>query len=192
VKSVKTCIFGGAFDPIHSGHLTVAECAIAHYSIERFLWVPTFLPPHKELSRTAFHHRMEMVQLVVGGKKRHNVSDIESKLPQPSYTLNTIYSLKEEFGRHDEWYFLMGADNWPLFKSWYKWETVLKEICILIFPRENEKIENLPPGVQLIKAKTCRDDSTSIRKRLKENTSLEKAGVLPEIRYYILEHGLYR
>ena len=188
----KTCIFGGAFDPIHAGHLKIVEKTGELLSIDRFVWVPTYKSPHKRLPETPYRHRLKMVRLALAGKKNYSVSSIESRLPQPSYTLNTIASLKKQYGGHNDWYFLMGADNWIIFKSWYKWEEVLNTINILIFPRAGYEIKNLPGGAQLIKTRLWKKNSTTIRGKLRNNISMEKAGILPEIKNYIKIHHLYQ
>ncbi|MFC1586610.1 nicotinate (nicotinamide) nucleotide adenylyltransferase [Fibrobacterota bacterium] len=187
----KICIFGGAFDPIHTGHLKVAEQASILLAINRFIWVPTFSPPHKEPSRTPYHHRLKMVRLAISGNETHRVSDIESKLSQPSYTLDTISALKKQYAQTEQWFFLMGADNWTIFRSWYKWDKLLEEIKIIIFPRENHQIKDIPRGVTLLKTAVFTETSTVIRENLKKEVPLDKAGILPNIKDYILEHKLY-
>jgi len=187
----KTCIFGGAFDPIHLGHIKVANEACKRLCIDRFIWVPTFAFPHKTQSRTAYEHRLQMIQLTLKKKGRHIVSDIESALPVPSYTINTFHALKNKFGSKGKWYLLIGADNWKIFNTWYKWETLMKEIQIIIFPRENSLLKHVPDNIQILPVKTLKFTSTKIREQLKTNIPLENTGVLPEIKDYILSNHLF-
>jgi nicotinate-nucleotide adenylyltransferase len=190
-SSFKNCIFGGAFDPIHCGHLSLAEQAVTMLSIDRLIWVPTFHSPHKEPSRTPYNHRLKMVQLAVSGKKGYLVSDIESRLSQPSFTLNTVKSLRTYFGEEGEWYLLMGADNWTAFNSWYQWEILLKEVKILIYPRENHSVNDLPSGVIMMQARMLEVTSTEIRELLKKGLSVKDSQIMPQIKDYILKQGLY-
>ena len=187
----KTCIFGGAFDPIHNGHLSIVNAAIKHFSLDRVLWVPTRHSPHKEPSRVDFKHRLNMINTVLARNPRHIVSDIESRLPRPSYTVNTITSLKAKYGAGDHWFMLIGADNWQIFKTWHQWQKIMKEVQIIIFPRAQYPINSLPEGVEVLGTGIYPETSTAIRQSIKNREPLEKTGVLPEIKEYIQKHHLY-
>lgn len=186
------CIFGGSFDPPHEGHRHLARAAGSAFSIDRLYWVPAQDPPHKATPRTPYRHRLEMCRLAVTAMPGNEVSDIEAGLPQPSYSLNTIRALKSRHDRPgDTWLFLIGADNWAIFPTWHQPEEVLKEVGLIVYPRKGSALDALPPGVKALKLDLLPESSSEIRAALHRGASPEAAGVLPEIRAYIAEHGLY-
>ena len=87
------CIFPGTFNPIHEAHLNVAEFALEHYGFEKIIFIPAFIPPHKEINPELANHRLEMVKIATAQEPRFEVSDIEYKLcenGEKSYSLNTV------------------------------------------------------------------------------------------------------
>lgn len=186
------CIFGGSFDPPHEGHRHLARAAGSAFSIDRLYWVPAQDPPHKATPHTPFRLRVEMCRLAIAGMPGNEVSDIEAELPKPSYSLNTIRALKaRHHGPGDKWFFLIGADNWAIFPSWHQPEEVLKETGLIVYPRKGSAIGALPPGVHALELDLLPESSSEIRAALRRGVPPEAAGVPPEIRGYIAEHGLY-
>jgi nicotinate-nucleotide adenylyltransferase len=189
---VNHCIFGGSFDPPHEGHRHLARAAGSAFSIDRLYWVPAQDPPHKAAPDTPFRHRLEMCRLAVASMPGNEASDIEAQLPRPSYSLNTIRALKARLHHSgDAWFFLIGADNWAIFPKWHKPEEVLKETELVVYPRKGSTIGPLPAGVRALDLDLFPESSSEIRAALARGESPEAAGVLPEIRAYISEHGLY-
>jgi nicotinate-nucleotide adenylyltransferase len=189
---VKYCIFGGSFDPPHAGHRHLAESAAATMEFDRIFWVPAQDPPLKARPGTPFEHRLAMVRLATAAMPGNAVSDIEAQLSSPSYSLNTIKALKHENGAGHQWYFLIGSDNWAIFPTWHRWQDVLREVTMLVYPREGHPMgSKIPHGVQELKMAPVPGESKSIREALLASKDMDAAGVLPEIRPYILAHGLY-
>ncbi|MDB5103590.1 MAG: nicotinic acid mononucleotide adenylyltransferase [Fibrobacteres bacterium] len=188
---MKYCIFGGSFDPPHEGHRHVARSASDTLRLDRVFWVPAQDPPHKSRPGTPFEKRVAMVRLATADMPRHSVSEIEARLPVPSYSLNTILAMKAEHGPEHQWHFLIGADNWAIFPTWHRWEEVLKEATLVVYPRNGVPLGALREGVIGLTLLEFPGESRAIRESLEATGDLEKAGVLPEIRDYVRSEGLY-
>jgi len=188
---VKYCIFGGSFDPPHEGHRHLARTAFTSLQLDRVFWVPAQDPPHKTRPGTPFHQRVAMTRLAIAAMSGHSVSDLENHLPSPSYSLNTILAMKAEYGAEHAWHFLIGADNWAIFPSWHRPQDVLKEVTLVVYPRKGDLLGTLPDGVMRLDVPEIPGESRGIRAAIAATGNLEKAGVLPEIRGYIREQGLY-
>ena len=188
---MKYCIFGGSFDPPHAGHCYLAQTACDSLHLDKIFWVPTPDPPHKSRPQTPFQHRVEMVKQFVAHQLGHEVSDIEGRLSQPSYSLNTIRALKTEKGPDHQWYFLIGADNWKIFPTWHRGPEVLKEVTLVVFPRDGYALETLPEGVLLLNQSEMHIQSREMRETLLSSKNFDLAQVPIEIRAYILHNQLY-
>lgn len=190
-------VFGGAFDPPHAGHRKLARAAFAALALDRLYWVPTQDPPHKSAPGAPFPDRVAMARLAVAGMAGHEVSDIEGRLPRPSYTLNTLRALKQAHGAPgDAWFLLIGADNWAIFPAWHKPGEVLAEAVLAIYPRAGAESGPLPAGVVGLDVELTPERSTDIRALLRrgegaQGESPAAAGLLPEVLAYIESHGLY-
>lgn len=132
-------IFGGAFDPVHLGHVRVAESFLDSNLFDRLLILPTPVSPHKETeNQSSFEHRFEMLKLAFESHDRVIISDLEAHLPKPSYTLQTIEYLQDE--NPDKTYFLcIGEDNLESFHKWWKYEEILKKVTIIVARRPDTK-----------------------------------------------------
>ena len=159
----KVAIFGGSFDPIHNGHLALAAEVLARGLACEVWFMVTPQNPHKQgctLSDESL--RLQMVQLAVDGKAGMAACDFEFALPRPSYTFNTLAALEEAFPEK-EFLLLIGADNWRKFDSWYKGEEMLSKYGIIVYPRGDEAVPLLPPGVQWLPATLYDVSSTMVR-----------------------------
>lgn len=188
---MRYCIFGGSFDPPHEGHCYLARAARDTLSLDKVIWVPSPDPPHKTRPSTPFADRLGMVRLAIAGMEGNEASGIEETLGAPSYSIHTIAALKALHGNGHQWFFLIGADNWEIFSTWHRWEEVLQEATLVVFPRGGRETGNLPPGVIRLDMPEMKVESSDIRSRLEETGDFDAVGVLPEIREYILTHGLY-
>ena len=194
-------VFGGTFDPIHSGHLAVAEEARARLALAEILFVPTGQPWLKPASPiAAVEHRQEMVRLALAGKPHFKLSTVETERAGPSYAVDTIAELQRRLGAWDELFFILGWGSLVELPQW-KEPSRLVEMCRLVaVPRPGypvpdlQALEAVVPGLServIIMDKPEIDISaTVIRERVAQGLSIEH--LVPEaVEKYIREHGLY-
>lgn len=208
---MKTGIFGGAFDPIHKGHIYMAQKAMEEYSLDRLFLVPSGHSPNKtENAMTAFSHRYNMCKLAARALPGIEVSDIEIKDKSTSYTYVTLQKLKALYPQ-DELYFIMGGDSLDYFETWMRPDAIAKTAIILVMVRENfpklqmeEKIAHIknlfPADIRLLSCDGIDISSTQVRGLLKaeskalEHRSLESTEKLLDaaVMSYIQANNLYR
>ena len=132
-------LFGGTFDPIHRGHLSVARAAQQRFRLARILFVPAALPPHKQnQEQTPYSHRYAMVALAVHGEKTFVPSLIESPEERgnaPSYSIETVRRLKKQLGKSDRLFFLIGMDQFKDIAKWREPEALLRETEFIVMNR---------------------------------------------------------
>lgn len=188
---MRYCIFGGTFDPPHEGHRYLARSARDSLRFDKIFWVPAQDPPHKPKPSTPFSDRLAMVRLAIAGLPGQEASGIEEALPSPSYSIRMIEALKAEHGRGHDWHFLIGADNWGIIRTWHRWQDVLKEVTMVVFPRGGRTLEDLPEGVLRLELPELDLESSRIRETVAATGDPESAGLLPELRSYVRDHGIY-
>ena len=128
-------LFGGTFDPIHHGHLLLAERCRGDAGLDEVWFLPSYQPPHKHgPSITRFEHRCEMVTLATTGQPAFRVEAIEKELPPPSYTANTIAELRLRHPEH-EFSLIVGADCLPDIPKWHDPPRLLELTSLIVVPR---------------------------------------------------------
>ncbi len=121
----RIAFYGGSFDPVHVGHLTIARELIEHFSLDEFVFIPAFHAPHKpERKPTSALHRFAMLCVATNDDPNIKVSKIEIELPEKPYTVETLPRLQAAFP-DAETFFVMGADSWRDILTWREWEKVL-------------------------------------------------------------------
>ena len=141
-------IFGGTFDPVHLGHLILAEQCRDQAKLDEVWFLPSYRPPHKaEAGITRFEHRCDMLALALAGHPGFRVNPIEKELPPPSYTAETLRELRE---RHpgDEFFLLLGADSAADLPGWYEPRRVIEQAGLVVVPR---------PGTMMVTAELLAD-----------------------------------
>lgn len=132
-------LFGGTFDPIHNGHLRLAESALQECHLETVIFLPAAYPPHKPALRlTSFAHRAEMIRLALYGRKMYEYSLVEADLPPPSYTVATIRYLNRHLAGDKEFFFLTGIDAFLEIQTWKNFEEVLHRVSFIVSEREGD------------------------------------------------------
>ncbi len=129
----KIGIFGGTFNPIHWGHLLVAETALDQFQLSGVIWVPTFRPFHKSVELLEFEHRLEMVKQAIAHHPSFWVSDIEQR-QNKSYALNTLLNL-EALHPQSDWHWIIGLDAFQSLPQWHKSTTLAAQCTWLVAPR---------------------------------------------------------
>lgn len=131
-------IFGGTFDPIHSGHMQAAKAAARRYGLDRVLFVPSGNPPHKGQDRlTPFHHRYAMVTLACSMDPRFVASPLEAPKAggRPHYSIDTARRVKRTLHARDQFYFLIGADAFADLPHWKEYRKLLDTVNVIVVSR---------------------------------------------------------
>ncbi len=141
--SQKLGILGGTFNPIHYGHLAAAEEVRNRIPLDRILFIPSFIPPHKqEEAVPSALHRMEMVRRAAAGNPAFEPSDIEIRRGGRSYTIDTIEALRQAYGG-TELYFITGLDSFLEIQTWNHWERLLTLCSFVVLSRPGYRFTNL-------------------------------------------------
>lgn len=170
MERLKTGIFSGSFNPIHIGHLALANYLCEFEGLDE-VWF--MVSPHNPLKAQAGllpdELRLELVQLAIAGYPRFRASDFEFHLPRPSYTIYTLDKLKQAYPDRD-FCLIIGSDNWALFNQWLESERILAENKLLIYPRPGFPMDasSLPANVKSASSPVFEISSTFIRQALKE------------------------
>ncbi|MFZ4539060.1 nicotinate-nucleotide adenylyltransferase [Propionivibrio sp.] len=151
-------IFGGTFDPVHFGHLRLAEEAAESLGLERVRWIPAGQPTHRRLEnkppRVAAAHRLEMVRLAIAGNARFELDPAQTEADGPSYTVPTLERLRlsSECGAQQPLVLLVGADAFAGLPTWHRWESLFDLAHIAVAHRPGFPIEtgSLPPALAAI------------------------------------------
>jgi nicotinate-nucleotide adenylyltransferase len=128
-------IYGGTFDPVHYGHLKVAEAVLSAFALDRIFFVPAFTPPHKRKRMISSpFHRMAMLALATADSPRMRISTVELEAPSRPYTVETLGRLQTEL-RPARLFFMMGADSFIDVTSWRDYEAILSEYDVIVATR---------------------------------------------------------
>lgn len=192
---MKIGLFFGTFNPIHVGHLTIANHMAEYSDLDRVWFVVTPHSPFKKKSSLLDnHHRFQMVDRAVENYPKLHASDIEFKLPQPNYTIHTLTYLEEKYPDY-EFALIMGEDNLKSFHKWKNYEHILERHHVYVYPRISEgTIEtrfDSHPKIHKIGAPIMELSSTFIRKAIKEGKNIRP--MLPEhVWSYLDEMNFYK
>ena len=189
----KIGLFFGSFNPIHIGHLIIAEYIVEHTDLKE-LWfvVSPCNPLKKKQSLLNDLQRLYMVNIAIEDDPRFRSCDIEFKLPQPSYTVNTLLHLAEKYP-DKEFCLIMGEDNLDCIEKWYNYQYILENYQIYVYPRDNYQTENKRnfPNIHYVDAPKIGISATMIRQSIQENKSV-KYLMTEKVAKYIDEMGIYR
>jgi nicotinate-nucleotide adenylyltransferase len=190
---MKIGLYFGTFNPIHIGHLIIANHMAEHSDLDQIWMVVTPHNPHKKKSTLLDdYHRLEMVHLATADFPKIQPSDIEFKLTQPNYTVNTLAHLQEKFPKY-EFSLIMGEDNLNSLHKWKNYEVILKNHNIYVYPRLNsaeldEQFVN-HPKIHRVGAPVIELSSTFIRKSIKNDKNV--VPMLPNKVWEYVEHNLF-
>lgn len=212
----RIAFYGGSFDPLHVGHLTIAHKLSEVFMLDEFVFIPAFHAPHKKDRKpTSAFHRFAMLALATNDEEKIKISRMEIELPEKPYTIETLTRLKNELP-DAEIFFVMGADSWQDITTWREWEKVLTLVNIIVVTRpdyeigfshvtekirkrivdlrkaENKsKIQNSKSEIYITDAVQIDVSATEIRRKISENSAEWKKDVPQEVAKYIEKYKLY-
>lgn len=177
---MKTGLYFGSFNPVHIGHLAIANYIYEYSDLEEIWFV---ISPHNPLkqksSLLADHHRLRLAEIAIGEDERFKISDIESKLPQPSFTIDTLTHLREKYPLR-QFALIMGSDNLLTINKWKNAEILLRSCKIFVYPRKNKVKDPVPEvrsllrtaDIEIVNAPEIEISGTFIRSAIREGKDL--------------------
>lgn len=198
-------LLGGTFDPIHYGHLVIAEEVWSVLHLDEMVFIPAGHPPHKRgHSITPAEHRVAMLELAVASNPHFAISLIDVERSGPSYTVDTVRELREEWGTNVGLYFVIGWDSLEELHLWYDPIGILEQLTYLVAVRRpgyieepgyQDQLEARLPGIKqrllVIPVPQLAISATELRQRVAEGRPIKYQ--TPEaVEQYIAEHGLYQ
>ncbi len=194
-------LLGGTFDPIHNGHIAIAETARKRVGLDEIIFMPAAQTPLKDNNRiSAAEHRIEMVRLAIAGKPYFRLSTIEMNRAGPSYTVDTISGLRNVTGDENEIFFIIGCDSLAGFPRWKDPERLIQVCRLVAVPRpgcaipDTDTLEKEVPGISknviILDEPLIDISATEIRERVAKGLSISNLvpGLVEE---YIRQHKLY-
>ena len=188
----KIGLFFGSFNPVHIGHMAIANYMLEFTNLDQVWFVVSPHNPFKE-KRTllAEYHRLELVNLAIGDNMKMKATNIEFRLPKPSFTIDTLTYLTEKYPLY-HFVLIMGSDSMPTFNKWKNYKQILKYYYIYVYPRIGfeDKIQLKHPSIKYFKAPVIDISSSFIRNAIKKRKDIRY--FLPEkVNNYIQEMHFY-
>ncbi|MGH9821298.1 MAG: nicotinate-nucleotide adenylyltransferase [Pyrinomonadaceae bacterium] len=211
-------VYGGSFDPVHRGHLAIAEKVTEMFELDEFIFIPAFHAPHKKrLEPTSAYDRYAMLCLATNSEPNISVSKMEIEAPERPYTLETLERLKEQLPE-SRLFFVLGADSWRDITTWREWERVLTMTDQIVVTRPRFEIstghvtEELRDRIVDVRGETTiqmpeNDDApriyftdivnvdisaTQVRQKIRENRPGWRDDLTPEVANYVEKYQIYR
>lgn len=187
-------IFSGSFDPIHIGHIILANYIVEFTEIDKIWFLVSPQSPFKaDKELTDENQRLEMVQQALADYEHFEASNIEFSLPKPSYTVNTLEAVQEKYPEH-QFTLIIGADNWASFEDWKNPERILDRFKLMVYPRLGSRITiptKMRNKVEALESPIIEISSTFIREGIAEGRDMK--AFLPLSVYNIInEKQLYK
>jgi len=185
-------LFGGAFNPIHHGHLLAAQAAVEALGLDRLLFIPAGSPPLKgDAGLAPGEHRLEMIRRSIAGAPRLEACDLEVRREGKSFTIDTIRALKAAYPADTEMTFLLGADCAHRLARWKDIAELRGLVRFVVLARAGETAPNIEPDLLRVETPAVALSSTLLRERLESGRDV---GLMtsPAVAAYIAERGLYR
>lgn len=183
---MKIGLFGGSFNPIHNAHVKLASTICKEAGLDEVWFLVT---PHNPLKQQKGlmdeKDRLAMVRLALEKEPNLKASDYEFHLERPSFTWNTLQHLSKDYPT-DEFYIIIGGDNWEIFNHWAHHEEILRDYHIIVYPRKDSLIDttSLPPSVSIIRMPEMDISSTMIREMLRNGEDISPY-VSPKVAEYL-------
>jgi len=185
-------LYFGSFNPIHIGHLVIANYALNLTPLEKVWFVVSPHNPLKDHSALlSANKRLVLAKKAISGDKRFFVSDIEFSLSKPSYTINTLHYLQERYSKH-KFSIIMGGDSYLNLHKWKNFKSIVNEYKIFVYPRPDIKLKSKPgSAVEILNAPLLNISSTGVRDLIKNKKSIRY--LVPEkVRKEIEKNNYYK
>ncbi len=197
---MKLTVFAGTFNPVHIAHLLLAEIVRTSLELDKILFIPSHIPPHRENKIAEAIHRLKMVKLAISDNPGFEASDIEFNLKGKSYTVNTIRHLYRQYpGIEGKINFIIGTDAFLNIKTWYKPDKLVELVNFIILARQGspdaqeiiDSIKFWDIDYTILETPIIEVSSSYVRDRVKDNRSI-KYLVNEPVREYIQKNQLYK
>lgn len=190
---MKVGLYFGTYNPIHIGHLAIANYMVEFTEIDQVWFVVSPHSPHKNKKNLLDdYQRLELVNRAIHDDFRFRVTDIEFRLPKPSFTIDTLTYLQEKHPKH-EFFLIMGGDNLDSFRKWKNHDQILENYRILVYPRPgfNMQEKDFHPHIQLVNAPLMEISASFIREALAAGKDIRHF-IPPKAYQYLEEMNFYR
>ena len=171
-------IFGGSFNPIHTGHIALAKSLCEKAGLDEVWFMVSPMNPFKQAATDLLDDnlRLELVEKALENEPQLRACDYEFHLPKPSYTWHTLQAITQDYP-DIAFTLLIGGDNWAAFDKWYHHDDILAHYPIVVYPRQGSDIGNVPEGVTIVETPLLNISSTDIRHHIAEGKSI--TGMVP-------------
>jgi nicotinate-nucleotide adenylyltransferase len=190
---MKIGILGGAFDPVHLGHLELAQKALVQFSLDKIIFIPAFHPPHKQHSdlSSSVTERCEMVRLAIEGNLSFEMSDCEIVRKGVSYSFDTVCELERRYPGAI-FYLILGEDAFMGIPTWHRADELKKKVRFLVARRPDHALCGSPDvSADWIEMPPCPSASSAIREAVRQGRNVEEH-LPPKVMQFIRAHALYR
>lgn len=192
---LKVGIIGGTFDPVHLGHLICADFIREKQKLDKIIFVPAAIPPHKTNKHISQNkQRLSMLRMAVKDNPYFEISEYEIRKGGISYTVDTIHYFKKNSGDDVKYFLIIGADNLLDLENWKEPDTIFREVQILVLRRPGIDVskaeQRFVERVTFVDSPVIEISSSDIRRRIKEYTSI-KYLVPKNVEKYIYKRGMY-
>lgn len=187
-------IFGGTFNPVHNGHVAIAESFLRSDKIDKLWVLLTSFPPHKQSSKfVSYEIRLEMLESAFSDAKNVSISTVEQELPKPNYTIDTVRHLKSKFPEF-QFLYCMGEDSLSEFHTWMNYRDLIKQCELLVAKRPGHSHQEVDSEIleqtHFVEHIPVNISSTEIRKKLKQGKNISEE-VPEKVLDIIMKEGLY-
>lgn len=189
-------VYGGTFNPLHTGHLIIAQEVYDQFALDRVFFVPSARPPHKhQAALIAPEHRYAMTAIATQDDLRFEVSDIELQRPGPSYSIETLREFHRRYGPDCQLFFIIGADSLVEIGTWRNPDELFALCSVVVVPRPGVDLRQAAPSWRdralVVQSLQVDISSTDIRRRIEAGRSIRYL-VPAGVEQYIREHRLYQ